>query len=175
MKTLDHFYDFSDFKCVTDQVRLGEVSLFIKFVKGELIIDGRVFSPGEYLIPTEVELIDELNRHYEIRVHMRRNSKRMLPNQWADYCSGPFRVTHLLNASGKPILVNLELMLDRIQYGQFKPSPYSEQLTRAIQVHEDYWGEGKPGVNQEANIKELMNEGFKRDVAKRIDKIARKK
>lgn len=155
-------------------LRLGEVSLFIKFVKGELKIDGRVFPPGKYLIPTNVELIDELIRHYEIRVRMRRNSK-ILPSQWADYCSGPFRVTHLLNASGKPILVNLELMLDRIQYGQFKPSPYSEQLTRAIQVHEDYWAEGKPGINQEANIKELIDEGFKKSVAMRIDKIARKK
>ena len=90
-------------------------------------------------------------------------------------CSGPFRITYLLNTRGKPIPVKLELMLDRIQYGQFQPSSYSEELSRAIQVHEDYWAEGKPGIYQAANIKQLMNEGFKEAAAKRIDKIARKK
>lgn len=163
-------------KEVIDQVRSGEVSLFINFVKDELIIDGQVFPQGKYLIPRNVELINELVRHYEIRE--REGKKRGMginKSNWAANCSGPFRVTHLLNARGKQIPVNLEWMLDRIQYGQFKPSPYSEQLTRAIQVHEEYWAEGKPGIYQQANIQELMDEGFKKEVAKRIDKIARKK
>ena len=152
-----------DLKDVIYQVRSGEVSLFVKFVKGELIIDGQVFPPGIYQIPMDIELIDEMIRHFEIREREgRRQSMGRHPSNWAANCSGPFKITHLLNARGKPIPVNLELMLDRIQYGQFKPSPYSEQLTRAIQVHEDYWAEGKPGINQEANIKELMDEGFKK-------------
>ena len=165
-----------DLKDVIDQVRSGEVSLFIKFVKDELEIHGQVYPPGKYFIPKDVKLINELVRHYEIREREgKKQSFSPFPSNWAANCSGPFRVTHLLNARGKQIPVNLELMLDRIQYGQFKPSPYSEELTRAIQVHEDYWAEGKPGINQEANIKELMDEGFKKEVAKRIDKIARKK
>jgi hypothetical protein len=165
-----------DFKRVIDQVRSGEVSLFIKFVKGELKIDGKVFPPGICHIPMDIELINEMDRHYEIRESVgKRRSSVPLPNNWAASCSGPFRLTHLLSARGKPIRVKLELMLDRIQYGQFKPSSYSEELSRAIQVHEDYWAEGKPGINQEANIKELMDEGFRKSVAMRIDKIVRKK
>jgi hypothetical protein len=104
-----------DFKCVIDQVRSGEVSLFIKFVKGELKIDGKVYPPGIYPIPMDVELIDEMVRHYEIRERDgRRQSRGRHPHNWA---------------------------------------------------------EGKPGINQEANIKELMDEGFSRSVAMRIDKI----
>jgi hypothetical protein len=121
-------------------------------------------------------VLNELIRHYEIRERTgKKRSSSPLPSNWAANCSGLFRITHLLNARGQPIQVKLELMLDRIQYGQFKPSSYSEELSRAIKVHEEYWAEGKPGVNQAANIKELMNEGFKEAAAKRIDKIVRKK
>jgi len=115
-----------DFKEVIDQVRSGEVSLFIDLVKGELTIDGQVLPPGSYQIPTDVELIDELVRHYEIRERLgRKQSFAPLPSDWAGNCSGPFRITHLSNTRGKPILIKLELMLDRIQYGQYKPSPHA--------------------------------------------------
>ena len=173
MRTLALISD--EFKTVIDQVRSGEVSLFIKFVKDELKIRGQVFPPGQYLIPTDIKLIDELVRHYKIRERLgRRLSRGPLPSNWAADHSGPFRITHLLTASGKPISVKLELMLDRIQYGQFKPSSFSQELSRAIQVHEEHWAEGKPGINQAANVKELMNEGFNESAAKRIDQIARK-
>ena len=169
-----------DFKCVINQVRSGEVSLFVNFVKGELKIDGRVYAPGKYMIPRDSELMARLDKHYNCKKKLsnRRGTPsktRIDPLRNLVIYSRVFRITRLMDTHGKIIPLTLELPLDRIEYGEFTPSPYSKELTRAIQIHEEYWAEGKSGVNQDANILDLENEGFTNDAAKRIDKIVRKK
>ncbi len=179
MKTLA-LIDYRDFKYVINQVRSGKVSLFVNYVKGELKIDGKVYAPGKYMIPRDSELMARLDKHY---ICKKKLGKRLTPRSTERYdplrnlviYSRVFRITRLMDTHGAIIPVTLELPLDRIEYGEFTRSPYSKELTRAIQLHEEYWAEGKPGVNQDANILDLENEGFTNDAAKRIDKIVRKK
>ena len=97
----------------------GEVSLFVKFVKGELIIDGQGYSPGKYMIPTDIELISQLDKHYECKKKLGKrltnpSSTRMDPLRNLVLFSRSFKITRLMDTHGGEIPATLELPLDRI-------------------------------------------------------------
>ncbi len=82
-----------DFKYVINQVRSGEVSLFVNYVKGELKIDGKVYAPGKYMIPRDSELMARLDKHYicKKKLGKRRStpSKTRIDLTWSSYLLQP--------------------------------------------------------------------------------------